>query len=98
MEPKKGIERNPPWAPPLTQREIYRLYTTDARGITDEDLINDVGYGLYARCESILIATEAYRGRVACPRCTQAIYHNHAPDAQLVCSQCDWQKSWKAGY
>ena len=96
MEPKKGMERNPPWAPPLTQREIYRLYVTDARGIIDEGLINDVGYGLYARCESILIATQAYRGRVTCPRCTQIIHHNHAPDAQLVCSQCSWQKSWKA--
>ena len=90
------MERNPPWASPLTQREIYHLYTTEARGIIDEDLINDVGYGLLARCESILIATQAYRGRVACPRCAQTIHHNHAPDARLVCSQCGWQKSWKA--
>jgi|GEM_PF-1654171 len=96
MEPSQKSERNPPWAPPLTQREIYRLYAADARGIIDEDLIDDVGYGLLARGESILIATEAYRGRVTCPRCAQTIHHNHAPDALLTCSQCDWKKSWKA--
>jgi hypothetical protein len=60
---------NPPWAPRLPQRLVARLYETDARGILDEELIDEVGYGLLARVESILTATEASRGRVRCPRC-----------------------------
>ena len=92
----QSIERNPPWAPPLTRREVHTLYATDARGIVDEDLINDVGYGLLARCESIIVATEAYRGTVTCPSCTQPIEHNNTPDTRLVCGECGWKKTWKA--
>ena len=38
----------------MRQQDIRRLYETDARGIYDEDLINEVGHGLLARCESFI--------------------------------------------
>ena len=31
-------------------KKIRQFYETDAKGIYDEDLIDDVGYGLLARC------------------------------------------------
>lgn len=34
----------PAWAPRVTQREIRRLYETDAKGIYNEKLINEAGY------------------------------------------------------
>jgi hypothetical protein len=61
------------WAPRVNPNAIRRLYETDARGIVDEQQIDDVGYALYARCRSILRATEAHKGRVTCPRCEHVI-------------------------
>ncbi len=40
------------WAAPVRQDKIRRLYETDARGLTDEALIDDVGLALYLRCQS----------------------------------------------
>jgi len=30
-------------------REVCRLYESDARGMLDKELLDDVGYGIYAR-------------------------------------------------
>lgn len=89
-------ERNPPWAPKLPQRLIARLYLADSRGIVDEELLDEVGYGLFARCESMLIVTEASRGSVRCPGCGQTITHTNNPKDLLKCRKCKWQKSWQA--
>jgi len=52
------------WAKKVSPNKIRRLYNLDAQGIMDEELIDDVAYTFYARCESILTVTEASRGRV----------------------------------
>ncbi len=84
------------WARRVEQEKIRRLYETDARGIVDEELIDDVGYAMLARCESILIATEAHLGRAACMGCRRIIEHNGKPDAELACAACGWQTTWRA--
>ena len=89
-------ERNPPWTPKLPQRLIARLYLSDSKGIVEEELLNEVGYGLFARCESMLIVTDASRGSVRCPRCGQMIVHTNNPKDLLKCKKCKWQKSWRA--
>jgi len=35
------------WAPRVNPSTIRRLYEIDARGIADEDLIDEVGYALF---------------------------------------------------
>ena len=52
------------WSPRVGPQKILRLYQTDAQGIVDEDLIDEVGHGLLARCESIRIVSDAYKGRI----------------------------------
>ena len=47
------------WASRVNPATIRRLYETDARGIVDEDLIDEVGFALYARCQSILCASDS---------------------------------------
>ncbi len=54
------------WNPKVPRAMIRRLYETDARGIVDEELIDEAGFALYARCQSIL-AVDA--GHVQCPDC-----------------------------
>jgi hypothetical protein len=87
------------WEPRVPGDRIRRLYETDARGILDEELLDDVAYALYARCESILTVTEALRGRVRCPRCAQLCELVPAPngaynDRVLRCAHCQWETTW----
>jgi hypothetical protein len=82
------------WAPRVNPGKIRRLYETDARGIIDEELIEDVGFALYSRCQSILIATEAHAGRLQCPRCGNIIPHHGKRDAVLQCVRCAWRVRW----
>jgi hypothetical protein len=57
------------WASRVNPSMIRRLYETDARGVVDEELSDEVGFALYARCQSILRVTAAQQGKVTCPRC-----------------------------
>jgi ribosomal protein L37AE/L43A len=84
------------WAPRVRQEDIRRLYETDAQGIYDEELIDEVGWALYARCNSFIVAVEASQGRAKCPRCGQMIAHEHDKEQVLLCSGCSWQTTWGA--
>lgn len=86
------------WAPRVNPSLIRRLYETDARGIVDDELINKVGFALYARCQSILEVTEAHeRRRVKCPRCGQIVVRPGGPsekDVLVACTSCTWSVRW----
>src|SRR5947208_10067205 len=82
------------WAPRVNPHKIRRLYETDARGIVDDELIEEVGFGLYSRCLSIVIATEAHAGRVQCPRCDQIVEHRGDRNAVIQCAGCGWRVRW----
>jgi hypothetical protein len=84
----------PTWAPRVTQREIRRLYETDAKGIYDEDLINEVGYGLLSRCQSFIEANEARAGNARCANCSATAVHSCDMEEILRCD-CGWELSWK---
>jgi hypothetical protein len=67
----------------------------DANGIYDDELIEELGYALFARCESFLLAADAAQGRVICPVCSAMILHTGKKDEVLRCSQCEWEMVWK---
>ena len=78
------------WAPRVAPHAIRRLYEIDARGIVNEEQIDDVGYALYARCLSIVRATAAHSGRVTCPRCERVV--RHRPEEAIIrCPGCGWR-------
>jgi hypothetical protein len=88
------------WSPRLNPEKLRRLYETDARGIIDEELLDEVAFTLYSRCDSILTVTESIWGKTRCPRC--ATWVTPTDEGQLHCEQCDWQatraeyhKSWE---
>jgi hypothetical protein len=86
------------WAPKVPRAKIRRLYETDAQGIMDEEQIDDVGWALWQRCESILTVTAAHYGRVRCPSCA-ALIERVSPWADgemVVCAACSWQIAWAA--
>jgi hypothetical protein len=96
---RDGIE----WAPRVPKRKIRRLYVSDAQGLLDEDLLDDVGTMLLQRCQSILAVADAQKGQVHCPRCERQghispIERQHTRgdprDLLLVCVRCGWQATW----
>ena len=93
------------WSPRVARWKIRRLYESDAKGMLDEELLNDVGITLLLRCRDILTIDEAKRGRVRCPRCAKRRQYTiiaRAPRARksdvrnevLICPRCGWQITW----
>ena len=87
------------WARRVKPELIRRLYTLDAKGIVDEQLIDEVGYAMLARCESIRTVTRAHYGRATCPRCKARVLR-HDPnwktwrkDESMMCG-CGWSTTW----
>jgi len=73
------------WSPRISQGKIKRLYEADAKGICDDDLVDDVGFTLYARClqgrDERILANE---GKLKCHHCGKV---NISPsNGRIVCS------------
>lgn len=90
------------WSPRVSLAKIRALYINEARGTCDDDLIEEVGFGLLARCRSIIEYTLACdEGVVACKRCQKQgqvtlIQRNiNKPSALLRCPVCGWQVRWR---
>lgn len=49
----------------VSRHKIRRLYKSDARGLVDEDLINQVAYEFYARCRALLAAVQQAEAKPA---------------------------------
>ena len=82
------------WAKKVSSIKIRKLYETDAANLQDEELVDEVGCGLYVRCVSILEVTEAVRGRARCHGCGNVILHHSRHDEILCCEKCNWQVTW----
>jgi len=82
------------WSPKVRREKLWELYQSDAQGALDEELLAEVGYGLLARCQSILMIRE---GLVTCPRCGmvfRVVEPGQPPDsAPVSCpgAGCGWQ-------
>lgn len=85
-------DESPRWAPKVKRSLIRRLYESVARGLLDDEQIDEVGVALLARCRSILTVTEAVRGRIGCPACG-TVFRRALP--QLRCPACEWSLSWE---
>ena len=58
------------WCKKVPQALIARLYNQSVSGIEDDELINEVGCALYARCESIVSATNGFEKKcLICLNC-----------------------------
>lgn len=100
-ETAKESDELPQWAPRVAKQHIAQLYVANAKGILDEELIDEVGIGLLARCESILTVTDASRGNVLCPKCGElagkqkGTSEGQQRSTVLFCEPCYWRLSWK---
>jgi predicted RNA-binding Zn-ribbon protein involved in translation (DUF1610 family) len=90
--------KTPQWAPKVPQFKIRLLYERDAQGIIDLDLIEEVGWALWQRCDSILTVTAAHHGHVLCPVCGTGIERQNprSADETVACTKCGWHIPWAA--
>lgn len=82
-----AAEGQPPWVGRVSRNRIERLYDAESRGILDEDLVDEVGYALLARCECILAVTRSHTGTPICPGCLRPM---EAQGENLNCTTCNW--------
>ena len=52
------------WCKKVPRELISRLYNQSISGICDDELIDEVGWALYARCESIISATNGFEKKI----------------------------------
>jgi hypothetical protein len=88
------------WSRRVPPYKVHLLYENDAKGILDEDLLNDVGYGIYACCQDLLERGDASRGRVKCRNCNNLIIRplingQFANLNVIRCSLCGWEVACK---
>jgi hypothetical protein len=87
----------PVWAPRVRKKLIARLYESSGRHEVDEELIDEVGYALMARCKSMLDVESANDGRLPCPSCETIIAGTmEEDDEHLLCKNCGWECTWFA--
>lgn len=86
-----AIPNDPPlrWAPKVRPDRIQRLYEGDARGLVDDELLEDVGWALLSRCRSIMLVSSS---TIECPRCDHEFgVGRHGPDELIACpAGCGW--------
>ncbi len=70
------------------------MYEKDAQGIIDEDLIDDIAFSFFQRCEDIITVTDASLGKVKCFKCGNIIYHKGKKEENLKCKKCSWETTW----
>ncbi len=85
------------WAKRVSRRDIQRLYESDAKGLLDEDLLNEVHYGIYVRVRDMFEVREAQQfGQVKCRHCHTPVPQPYRMGARnknnvLQCAKCGWQ-------
>ena len=79
------------WAPPLRPERLKRLYDSDATGIPDEELCDEVGISLYARCCTF---AHVHRDEVECPVCGSVFNVSHHGATLCPQTNCGWRTTW----
>jgi hypothetical protein len=95
-EPHTAVSKaRPKYAPKLPVGLIAHLYRSDALGLRDAELIEDVGWRLHARCRDVLMVSDS---RVRCPECRTELevpWRGQAEPTEraATCAGCGWSIS-----
>jgi len=90
------------WAPRVRTDHLIALYESNASGLLDADLVDEIGWRLWDRlCDVIRVSS----GKVRCPVCQsefQVRVPAESPDTIKTCPACgwrvtarEWHKSWE---
>lgn len=80
------------WSPPVSREKIKRLYESDARGMLNSELLDDVGFTIYARCLQAREEREIMdTGKIKCHNCSSILNYSSG----LIACQCGYQYIYK---
>ena len=80
----------PVWASQAKREEISKLYSSDAMGIQDDSLVNEVAFAMLTRAESIMAVSKLHAENILnCPSCACAIQG----DGSCFKCKCGWEIS-----
>ncbi len=85
------------WAERVPRRDIQRLYASDAQGLLDEDLLDQVHFAFHARVLDMFEVREAQQtGQIACRQCGERLPQPYQMGSRnkhnvLKCEKCDWK-------
>ena len=85
------------WPAMVSRQDLKKLYENDAKGITDEALLDDIGFAMYTRC---LISREVYdlmeKGKVKCLHCGSVL--DYAERMGCACGQIYTYREYRQSY
>ena len=80
------------WSKKVPQALISQLYRQSESGICDDELVDEAGWALYARCDSIISVTYGFeKKRLPCPNCGVEI---PLLDGAFNC-RCGFRVTWE---
>ncbi|MDF2685848.1 MAG: hypothetical protein K0S55_1029, partial [Clostridia bacterium] len=83
------------WSPRLPLNTLRRLYESDAKGITDIDLIDEVGFSMYSRCVQGLDKCDLReKGKFRCLHCGNILGIRGLDE--IVTCECGYQYTQRA--
>lgn len=85
------------WAGRVSRRDIQRLYESDAKGMLDETLLDQVHFSIHIRvCDMFEIKEAQQFGRIKCRHCGEPIAQSYQMGLRnkknpLTCELCGWE-------
>lgn len=85
------------WAKRVSRRDIQCLYESDAKGLLDTDLLDQIHFAIHARvCDMFEVREAQQLGRVKCRNCGRLVPQPYRMGSRnreniLKCEQCGWQ-------
>lgn len=75
------------WSPKVSRQDLKRLYEADSKGLLDEELVDKIGFTLYARCvQGRDTWQDIEHGRLKCHHCGNMLYSE-----KLMQCSCGYQ-------
>jgi hypothetical protein len=76
------------WSQRLPLNKLRQLYLSQASGLLDEELLEDVAVTLYLRCKDIIAVDKSRHGEVRCPFC----YENKLEEVYIQVNRDEYGK------
>jgi hypothetical protein len=76
------------WAPKVRPDRIRRLYELEAQGLLSDEVLDKVGWALWARCDSILTVSRECARCPACGAVVSGAWHAQSHSASAACARC----------
>ena len=82
------------WSEKVSRTKLIKLYQNDAKGLIDEDLLDDIGYTFYARCKQARDTRECLeKGEIICHHC--GTVNKAASYSGLIACPCGYYYTYR---